>query len=71
MKSKLWVLLAEKRLSMRWLEKELGIHRKHLSAIANGDAKRFEVDELKKLCEFFNKPIQDIIYFEDDSLNAG
>ncbi len=63
-KSRLKVLLAEADITQAELAEKLNINRRFIIDLANGKSKSLSVENLKKMVEFFQCNIQDLIYFE-------
>ncbi len=66
MRSNLKQLREAKGISKYKLAKETGINRPLIDKIEECTVQEIPVYALSALCEFFKKPIQSIIYFEDE-----
>jgi putative transcriptional regulator len=60
-----------KRISLETLSRETGIHRSTLSRIAGQKGYNTTTENIDKLCNFFNCPIEKIMEHIPDQTNAG
>ncbi len=65
-KSKLPVLMANKRINISELSKETGISRNALSNLYNEKGKGVNFNTLDLLCKYFKCETSDILKFQDD-----
>ncbi|PLA73707.1 Cro/Cl family transcriptional regulator [Hydrogenovibrio sp. SC-1] len=62
----LHLLMAEKRLKVIDVARELGIHRNTIDLLYKGEAKRVDLEVLNKLCNLLQCTPNDILVYKKD-----
>lgn len=65
-KSKLSILMGEKRVNIADIHRATGINRNTISNLYYGKLKRADYKTLNRLCKFFNCQVGDILVYEEE-----
>jgi DNA-binding Xre family transcriptional regulator len=64
MKTKLRLMLAEIKMTRQDLAEKAGVPYSFVRGLYDETMRRFDIEDLKKLCEFLDCEMSDLIYFE-------